>query len=428
MTTMPPRPSRAAAALLAALAFGPAPALASGLTPAVPQQTEGALEPLYQQGVAALQARRIDEAQRLFAQVLAQDPRHARAMIGLADVAIARNDRAGAERHLREAMAAQPNAPEPAIALATFLNATGQPEQAIALYRQVVARSPAAVGARIELAGLLARTGNRTEAEAQYRDAVRRAPLNAQARLGLVQLLMAEQRWPDAAEEATALANAIPADPRGPLLLGLAEAQRGDVPAALAAFDRANQADARFLPAHFARAELLLRRSEWSAAALAFQRVLDIEPANQAGMLGRGMALDRAGNSREAERLYRAVLQANAENWVAQNNLAFLLAEQRRGLEEAERLARSAVARAPNQAEPLSTLGWVMRGRGDLPQAAQNLEAASARPNAPAQVWVLLGRVYLEQGRRDAARGAADRALALEPQSTEAQELRRRAG
>ena len=92
----------------------------------MPRQTEGALEPLYQQGVAALQARRMDEAQRIFGQVLAQDPRHARARIGLADVAISRNDRAGAEPHLREALAAQPNAPEPAIALAAFHNATGQ--------------------------------------------------------------------------------------------------------------------------------------------------------------------------------------------------------------------------------------------------------------------------------------------------------------
>lgn len=426
---MPSRPSRALGALLAALALAPA-ALASGLTPAVPTpaQADPAQDPVYQQGVAALQARRFEEAERLFRQLLAADPRHARAMIGLADVALSRQDRAGAERLLREALAAQPQAPEPAIALAAFLAATNRAPDAIALYRQVLARNPAALGARLELAGLLARTGERAEAEALYRDAVRRAPLNPAARLGLVQLLMAAQNWPAAREEAGALAAALPTDPRGPLLLGIVEAQRGDIPAALAAFDRANQADPRFVPAHMARAELLLRRGEWPAAALAYQRVLDIEPASQAAMMGRAIALDRAGQPGEAERLYRALLAANAENWVAQNNLAFLLAEQRRSLDEAERLARAAQARAPNQAEPVSTLGWVMRGRGNLPAAAESLEAATARPGAPAAVWVLLGRVYLEQGRRDAARGAADRALGLEPGHAEAQELRRRAG
>ena len=49
------------------------------------------------------------------------------------------------------------------------------------------------------------------------------------------------------------------------------------------------------------------------------------------------------GRSPEAEASYRAALEANPDNPVALNNLAWLLAQENRALDEAERLVRRAL-------------------------------------------------------------------------------------
>ncbi len=75
----------------------------------------------------------------------------------------------------------------------------------------------------------------------------------------------------------------------------------------------------------------------------------------------RSVALTCQGNvqaaqkrTSEAEASYRAALVANPDNAMALNNLAWLLAEESRELEEAERLIRRAIALG---AEPRATYG-----------------------------------------------------------------------
>ena len=61
------------------------------------------------QADAALQAGRLDEAQRLYAQARRQQPRDVNALLGLVDVAVARGDDAAAERQLQVARGMAPN-------------------------------------------------------------------------------------------------------------------------------------------------------------------------------------------------------------------------------------------------------------------------------------------------------------------------------
>lgn len=121
----------------------------------------------------------------------------------------------------------------------------------------------------------------------------------------------------------------------------------------------------------------------------------------------------RAYDACEAE--LRAALEARPGNANAQNSLAYVLAVQGRSLEEAERLAKSALEKAPNEPAFLDTLGWVYYRRGNLDRARELISrAADAEPHA--EVLEHLGDVERALGNREAARESWKKALELEPE------------
>jgi len=405
-----------------------APQAADVRPPAQSEQRMEAADPDYRAGVEALGARRIDEAERLFRAALARRPNNELAVIGLADVAWARGRREEAGEHLRRAVQLAPNSPRPAQALALWFAGMGQAEAATQAFRDLVVRFPDQPQFRADLGGFLLARGDGAGAETVLREAIARFPAAPEPRGVLVQGLIAQNRLDDARREAVALVAAAPTDARGPMLVGQIEGRRGDWRAALAAFERAGEVAPRYAGAHLARGELLFARGETALATAAFDRAIELDPVGLAQRLGRAAALERGGQIQPAERAYLDVLERDPGNFMALNNLAFLSAEHRRNLDRAEGWARRAAELVPQAMEPRSTLGWVLRARGDLPGAAREMEQASRMAENRAQIWVQLATIYIEQGRVPEARQAAERALAREPQNARAQELRRRAG
>ncbi len=114
---------------------------------------------------------------------------------------------------------------------------------------------------------------------------------------------------------------------------------------------------------------------------------------------------------REAEEELRGILDEDADDALALNNLGYNLADQNRKLDEAERLIRRAIeiesddrARAgePNvdHAPYLDSLGWVLFRKGNLAAAREQLEKAAALPDGATDptVWDHLGDVAFRQG------------------------------
>lgn len=122
-----------------------------------------------------------------------------------------------------------------------------------------------------------------------------------------------------------------------------------------------------------------------------------------------------AGNPVAAENAYRQALALDPAAPDALNNLAWLLYEEGRRLEEAEALARRAVA--SGGADPhlaLDTLGRILAARGDCAEAATTLgRARTAAPHGTAApIDLALGQALAACGDRTAARTALDRAAA----------------
>jgi tetratricopeptide (TPR) repeat protein len=419
-------------ALAALLLTGPLAArelLPPWLIPPPPagQSHQDLFDQRYADGLRELTAGNLDAADTAFLAAALLRPDSVLPALGRADVAWRRGNLPAVEAHLQRALRLAPTVPAPRHAWARFLATTGRTDAALDAYRETLRLDPRNVGARIDQADLLVTArADAAAAEPLYREALDLAPDHAGARYALGNALLLLDRLDEARTEVTASARLEPQNALPLHLLGVIELRRGDQAAALDAFDR-GLALAPGAPAlRVARGDLLLARGTPERALADFSAALAAQPGLPAALAGSGQANQALGRLAMAEAQYRQVLATAPRHPVALNNLAWLAVEQGRNLDEAEALARRAVAVVPRVAEVHGTLGWVLRAKGDLAGAAGALETAAGLRASP-QLLVNLGTVYLELGRRREALGAAERALGIDPGFAAGQALRQRA-
>jgi tetratricopeptide (TPR) repeat protein len=109
------------------------------------------------------------------------------------------------------------------------------------------------------------------------------------------------------------------------------------------------------------------------------------------------------GRAAPAEDLFRRALKIDPHHARAANNLAFLLAEQNRNLEEAVGLSRRALLLEPTNPRVLDTLGFALYQQGRFEEAAATLERAQQRarhqtPEVQDEIAFHLARAWVRAG------------------------------
>ena len=99
---------------------------------------------------------------------------------------------------------------------------------------------------------------------------------------------------------------------------------------------------------------------------------------------------------------YRAALEADPDNVVALNNLAWLLNED--GRSEARDYAERAYNLAPLNPNVVNTYGWVLVTQDEAKRGVELLRAAAALAPADLRLRMTLARGLIKAGDRDAAR------------------------
>lgn len=162
--------------------------------------------------------------------------------------------------------------------------------------------------------------------------------------------------------------------------------------------------------------EMMLDR-QWSAAQARIQQLLatTTDPVRQFDLLvlsynGHQFAGDETESLAVLERCHRI----KPKDVGTCNDLGYLLAERGERLEEAEKLARFAVGRAPRNMAYLDTLGWVLYKKGRFEDAYLWLKRASrAERREDADVLEHLGDAAWRLGRKEEAVQYWKNALAL---------------
>jgi len=138
------------------------------------------------------QAGRLNEAEQLYRQILAQQPDHAEALHRLGAIAQQRGQPDRAVDLIRRAITAKPNYPQAYNKLGNVLMDQGQVDPAITAYRQAIALQSAYPEAQYNLGNCLRIKGHLDEAVAAYHQAITLKPDFAQAHNNLGYALQAQ--------------------------------------------------------------------------------------------------------------------------------------------------------------------------------------------------------------------------------------------
>lgn len=159
---------------------------------------------------------------------------------------------------------------------------------------------------------------------------------------------------------------------------------------------------------------MLKEKSDTTAPAQQNQQAVSVAEA-----LERGVAHHRRGEFQEAERLYRAVLQAQPENADALHLLG-RLALQFGKFDVAEEYTCKAATLHPQQAVFQQTLGEIFREQGKWQESEQCFRRALERQPEHAESWAGLGQVLISRKQLDEGREASEKALQLDATSVTA--------
>jgi tetratricopeptide (TPR) repeat protein len=423
--------------------------------------------------------------------VIAKSPRHVQSLLLKASWLLAEGKNAEALTRAQAAAKAGPENPSTHYLVGVIQTQLQDTQAAVTSFNEVLRLNPRVAAAQLQLSRLQLAQGAAAEAVQLAESAVKNAPQSAEARLTLAGSLLAQRDLARAEPMVDELLKKYPQLSAAHALDGMRHLAKRNVPAARAAYERAEQLDGKSFAAvsGLVAVDMLEKKSEAARqkvdsrlaatpddprllllasrvylavndvarAERSLRRVIEVAPAESTayGMLGQiyisqqrlneartefdqmatrnpknvgartiaAMLSHQTNDLEDAKKRYRAILEVDTNAAVAANNLAWILTEEGKDLDEALRLALRAATLAPNRAEIQDTLGWVYY-RKELPALAipPFEKSVSGAPENPMYHYHL-GLAHAKSGNTEEARKAVAAALKLKPDFAPAREL-----
>ncbi|MGE5651918.1 MAG: XrtA/PEP-CTERM system TPR-repeat protein PrsT [Bacillota bacterium] len=378
-----------------------------------------ALQPKFFAAAASLarldvQENRHDAARQRFVSLLAKDPSNVLAMLALAELANIQGKPADTLTWLEKANRADPKDDKAAAALATQYMNTGKWDKALTFAKSFAlenSESPRALDllSRVQLAN---KDLNGALESLERLAKLVPNPAGVNVRIALAH--MSKRDFPAAREAVNKALSASPNLLEAQYVDGLLKARQGDADAAQAIARRLQKEQARSAYGHLLEAESWMARKNSAAAATSLEAAFKLEPNSETlSRLHRALELSGRANeadSRASEWLaahandravrmlvaesnlsrrqykiaiahYETLLQSDANNVVALNNLAFAYQEIKdaRALDTAEK----AYKLAGEDPSVLDTLGWILAQQGQRERGLALLrKSAAMAPNS----------------------------------------------
>jgi tetratricopeptide (TPR) repeat protein len=190
-------------------------------------------------------------------------------------------------------------------------------------------------------------------------------------------------------------------------------ATKGDTAAAEASFREAINQNPNYMQAYYALAGIYLKSGQAEKAVEQFKALLEVNPKQVTPHVMIGIIFDSQKQFSLSEKHYRAALEINPQFAPAANNLAFILAEANRDLNEALMLAQTAREKMPEDPNVMDTLGWVYHKKGLYDSAIGEFKDSLSKSPDNAPVIYHLGMSLYKQGEKDKAKTELEKALKL---------------
>jgi predicted O-linked N-acetylglucosamine transferase (SPINDLY family) len=272
------------------------------------EQPPKRLQDMFALALRTHQAGRLNEAEQLYRNILALDPRHADTLHLLGVAALQRGQFDAAVDWIGKAIGQNDNVPSFHNNLGNALKEQGKLDAAAASYRRTLALKPDHVDAHYHLGLVLQAANSLDEAAASFRQALKLKPNHHQALFCLGNVLMAEG-LPD--EAMAAYRQVLAANPN------FAEAHnnigslfrlQGKLEDAAASYRRALAIKPAFAEAHGNLALVLIGTEQWDDAAAACREALRAKPDYAEAHKTLGMIQMEQGHAKDATESFQRAL------------------------------------------------------------------------------------------------------------------------
>jgi len=377
---------------------------------------------------------RYDTAGAALDRLLAAKADDVNALRTYAELYLAQLNPREAIKSLERIRAANPGSVRDVLELARLYDKTGRRDDALATLLALDKTVPGETVVKLRLAEMRMSQGDTDEARSVLLDAAQLAGSNLAPRLAVSDMQIKAGAYDDAAQGLQRLITAYPEEPGPPLLMARLRAeqrrliQADDIassvlqshPDSLAAL--ALLGDIRLARGQSDEAVSLYRRAAAirDAAQLAIslhhalvaggkdaqalQELADWDRKNPGDQAVMGVLADhylRIGQRQQAITLYRRLIELNAENVEAYNNLAVALMEL--DIEGALKAGLRAYELAPTNPAVLDTVGWILVQVGDLDTGLARLREAVVRNGRSPEIRYHLAVALEEYGNQAAA-------------------------
>jgi len=356
-----------------------------------------------------------DEARKELLEALRQNRSFLPARLMVAEIALPKRDFKEVLSQTNELLAVQPVHPRGRLLRAAANTGLGNYVEARAELSKLIKDQPKYTDAQLQLATVDLAEKKFKDAEDGYRKLYQPGQADMRALEGLVTVLMARNQ----PEQASRLLNddlkksVRPAAVRILLARVAIATQRFDEGIGHIQELLKERPDAPDLLRMLG--EVYLRKGDLTQAVAILEKTHTLAPKDATALLMLGNAQEQAGRTQEAMASYRRLLELQADNPAAMNNLAFLLAETGDNLDEALKLSQRALERIRDHPAFSDTLGWVYLKKNMPDSALQIFTMLVAKDPGNAGFQYHLGMTYLAKGDKAKARAAFITALSKKP-------------
>jgi predicted O-linked N-acetylglucosamine transferase (SPINDLY family) len=355
------------------------------------------------------------QAERLYQQILSQNPKNAEALHGLG-MLMAQGGRIQQAVHLlRLAVDARPNSGEIQNDLGKLLIQIGQSDPAFECFKKAAQLSPDSAEAHNNYGNTLRERKKLTEAVASYDRAIQLMPEYAEAHYNLGTALMDQKKLEDAAASFKKALSIRPTLLEAQNNLGNAMIEMGKNEEALALYENL----LRQKPDH-AKALNNLGTALWKLGRLedalaAINRAIRCKPDYHMAFNNRGVVLRELGRADLSLESFRQSLRLKPDYPEALTNLSRALRDA--GLiPELLELCHDAIRHNPKYAEAHNALGGILEEMGQVDQALVACKRAVELAPDLAEAHNNIGNCYRDQGDLDKAIECYRRAIQLKPE------------
>ncbi|HDM75274.1 MAG TPA: tetratricopeptide repeat protein [Deltaproteobacteria bacterium] len=184
-----------------------------------------------------------------------------------------------------------------------------------------------------------------------------------------------------------------------------------------------------FLNANFALCRIDLQRKAYDDVIKRAKMITDLYPPIPQGYLFLGTAHLGKGETDQAVRVYKKLMEVNAKSPVSYQELALIYIDKLSDYKNALRYAEEAAQKFPKDAKSQDVLGWVYYQKGKYPEALRGFQSAASLAERNPYYLYHLGLTHQKMGEKNRAKEAFEQALRLlSPKESEAfeKELKRR--